>query len=553
MSPNVSTKSLPCASRQAPHPHIKQNVTLPPPGTQPAMSQLKSALHEHTFVCVMEFVPKPSAERFTAIEAIMARTHLCNWPLTVAIGDRVGSPLDMSPLDAFTSFNTPVPALLHFSGKARERHDLLAQLQHMDAAGLDQLLILTGDRLPGHEPGQRPVRYLESVAALQIARQARPDWLLGAALNPFKYHEEEGAAQYFKAEKKLTAGADFMTLQLGYDDRKHHEALQWMKRQPAPKPLIACLMALTHGRAKMLEHVAGAVVTPSMREMLAAELEVSKAYALARSIDRLALQIIGLKLMGYAGVHLSGIHDLAQLQSLEQALEARLSDIVSLEQWAPAWAASWQMPGLPAVCFNPPGANWRLGESRVSASLREKARYQLLSGFHSVLFDRSNWVSRAFGWAVTRPVWSSPNAARLLHGLERGIKRPMVGCDTCGRCRLEDTLYICPETCPKGLANGPCGGTSQNRCEFGDRECVHSVKYRTAKSVRQTAVLTERLIACVEVETRHRSSWPGWFDATQAGAGSGSKIAPRSSPEAKSALPSTSRSKHSDALAELDS
>ncbi len=226
------------------------------------MSLLKTALREQNFVCVMEFVPKPSAERFAAMEAIMARAHLCGWPMTVAIGDRVGSPLDMSPLDALASFSNPVPALPHFSGKDRERHHLLAQLQRMDAAGLDQLLLLTGDRLPGHEPGQRPVRYLESVAALQVARQACPHWLLGAALNPFKYHEEEGGAQYFKAEKKLAAGADFLTLQLGFDAAKHQEAIHWMRRQASPKPMLACLMSLTHGRAAMLDHVAGVTVTP---------------------------------------------------------------------------------------------------------------------------------------------------------------------------------------------------------------------------------------------------------------------------------------------------
>ncbi|EJT84656.1 methylenetetrahydrofolate reductase [Pseudomonas putida S11] len=168
----------------------------------------------------MEFVPKPSTERFAAMDAILARAHLCGWPMTVAIGDRVGSPLDMSPLDALASFSNPVPALPHFSGKDRERHHLLAQLQRMDAAGLDQLLLLTGDRLPGHQPGQRPVRYLESVAALQIARQACPHWLLGAALNPFKYCEEEGGAQYFKAEKKLGGGRRLSHPATGFRCRK---------------------------------------------------------------------------------------------------------------------------------------------------------------------------------------------------------------------------------------------------------------------------------------------------------------------------------------------
>ncbi|MFO3721968.1 methylenetetrahydrofolate reductase C-terminal domain-containing protein [Pseudomonas sp. HLMP] len=477
------------------------------------MSQLKKALHEKSFVCVMEFVPKSSSAHFASIEALMARSHLCGWPMTVAIADRVGSPFEMSPLEAFASLEQPHPALLHFSGKDRERQHLLEQLQRMDAAGLDQLLLLTGDRLPGHEPGQRPVRYLESVAALQIVRQARPGWLLGAGMHPFKYREEEGGAQYFKAEKKLAAGADFLTLQLGYDASKHREAIQWMSRQPSPKPLLACVMGLTLGRARIFEQVAGIVVTPSMRDLLEAEAALSKAHAQARSLERLALQIIGLRLMGYAGIHLSGIHDVEQLLTLEQTINRWQSRIHSLEQWAPAWAACWQMPGLPAVTFHPPDANWRLGESRVTASRKETARYHLLSGFHSLLFSRSSWLSQAFGWAVQRPVWATPTGARVLHRLERSVKRPLVGCDTCGRCRLEDTLYVCPETCPKGLANGPCGGTSLNRCEFGDRECIHSVKYRMAKAVGQTEVLVERLIPCVEENSRHRSSWPGWFEA----------------------------------------
>lgn len=475
------------------------------------MNSLKQALHDKQFVCVMEFVPKP--QRVAAFERLMQRGHLCGWPMTAAIADRVSSNLDLSPLDAFTSLSFPVPVLPHFSGKDRERADLLAQLERMDAAGVNQLLMLTGDRLHGHEPGHLPVRYLESVAALGIARHARPDWLLGAALNPFKYREEEGGAQYFKAEKKLKAGADFFTLQLGYDMAKHREAMAWMQHQPEPKPMLACVMGLTHGRAKMLEHVAGVTVSPSMKALVAAEEAVSKAHAQSRSVERLALQIIGLQMAGYAGVHLSGIHELEQLLTLEVALQHWQAKSLTPQQWEAAWAQSWSLPGVPAVTFHPPHGDWMLGESRIDASAREKLRYRLLSGFHQQLFSRTTLLSRAFGWAVRRPLWETPTGARVLHRLERSLKRPLLGCDTCGRCRLEDTLYVCPETCPKGLANGPCGGTSLNRCEFGDRECIHSFKYRTAKGVGQMAVLTERLIPCVEVGGRHQSSWPGWFAA----------------------------------------
>lgn len=473
------------------------------------MNRLKQALCDGQFVCVMEFVPKP--HRMVAFEQLMARGHLCGWPMTAAIADRVGSNLDLSPLDARSALASPVPALPHFSGKDRERQDLLAQLERMDAAGVHQLLLLSGDRLHGHEPGQRPVRYLESVTALAIAREARPGWLLGAALNPFKYREEDGGAQYFKAEKKLRAGADFLTLQLGYDMAKHREAIAWMQRQKTPKPMLACVMGLTHGRAKMLQHVAGVTVSPSMYALMQAEEAVSSAHARSRSTNRLALQIIGLHMAGYAGVHLSGIHELDQLTALEKTLEDWQAQHLTPQQWEAAWTESWSMDGVPAVVFHPPQMDWMMGESRITASPREKLRYRLLSGFHSQLFSRTTLLSRAFGWAVQQPLWQTATGARVLHRLERGLKRPLVGCDTCGRCRLEDTLYVCPETCPKGLANGPCGGTSLNRCEFGDRECIHSVKYRIAKGVGQTAVLTERLIPCVEVGGRHRSSWPGWF------------------------------------------
>ncbi|GHC25545.1 methylenetetrahydrofolate reductase [Kushneria pakistanensis] len=471
---------------------------------------LREALREQRFVCVVEFVPGRCGERCAVFESMMQRAQLCGWPMVAAVADRVSSSQDLSPLTACSRLTRPLPTLLHFSGKDRERHDLLRQLEQMDAAGLDQLLLLSGDRLPGHQPGQ-PIRYLESVPALQIVRQARPTWLLGAALNPFKYHEEEGGAQYFKAQKKLAAGADFLTLQLGFDAQKHREAHQWMQQQAAPVPLLACVMALTFKNATLLEKVPGVVVTASMRDLLAAEAAVSRAYARERSLFRLGLQIIGLRLMGYAGIHLSGIHTPEQLQALEQVITNRLSDIQTLSQWSAAWDASWQMPGLASVSFHPAHADWQLGESGVRATGKEQCRYHMLSALHALLFSRNNPVSRGFGWLCRRPLWRTPRGARWLHQLERRLKGPVAGCDTCGSCRLEETLYICPETCPKGLANGPCGGTRLNRCEFGDRECIHSVKYRTARTTGQTHVLTERLIPCVDADVRHQSSWPRWF------------------------------------------
>jgi methylenetetrahydrofolate reductase (NADPH) len=477
------------------------------------LSSLKQALNEGRFVCVLEVVSQQSPSRVAALEQIVQRGHLAGWPLLPAFADRVGLHSDLSPLEGAAALGNPASSLLHFSGKDRERADLLLQMESMKARGLEQLLLLSGDRLPGHHPGQAPVRYLESVPALQIAREHCPDWLLGAALNPFKYREEEGGAQYLKAQKKLLAGADFLTLQLGFDAAKHIEAQTWMRAQVRRKPMLACVMKLTDKRAAVLQDLPGVVITESMRELLGREQQVSQAYASARSLERLALQIVGLQLMGYAGAHVSGVQTLDELLSLEQAIVEQRDSMTSLTDWAERWHASWRLPGTPEVCFAPEIGAWEMGQSDVAATRRERLRHTLLSTVHGQFFSRTGWLGRAFGWSMTRPIWKVGVAADALHAVERTVKRPLVGCDTCGRCRLQDTLYVCPETCPKGLANGPCGGTRLNRCEFDDRECVHSVKYRIAKSANQLPVLAQTLIPCIEAESRHRSSWPEWFEA----------------------------------------
>ncbi len=62
---------------------------------------------------------------------------------------------------------------------------------------------------------------------------------------------------------------------------------------------------------------------------------------------------------------------------------------------------------------------------------------------------------------------SAPSSA-----LELAVKRPLFGCQACGNCVLGHLEYVCPETCPKHLRNGPCGGTYLGHCEVVDQPCI---------------------------------------------------------------------------------
>ncbi len=47
-------------------------------------------------------------------------------------------------------------------------------------------------------------------------------------------------------------------------------------------------------------------------------------------------------------------------------------------------------------------------------------------------------------------------------------------CSLCGECIIDKTGGVCPVTaCPKGLLNGPCGGTNEGKCEVSpDIDCA---------------------------------------------------------------------------------
>ena len=61
----------------------------------------------------------------------------------------------------------------------------------------------------------------------------------------------------------------------------------------------------------------------------------------------------------------------------------------------------------------------------------------------------------------------------MIYWLEKKIKEPLFNCQNCGQCVLSHTSLICPMNCPKGLRNGPCGGTLNGKCEvIPERDCV---------------------------------------------------------------------------------
>ena len=84
---------------------------------------------------------------------------------------------------------------------------------------------------------------------------------------------------------------------------------------------------------------------------------------------------------------------------------------------------------------------------------------------------------------------------RVLAKTELLIKGPLFGCRMCGNCLLQETAFICPMECPKGMRNGPCGGvTPEKNCYVDEtRKCVWYAIYSRALRTGRAETLLEVL------------------------------------------------------------
>jgi 5-methyltetrahydrofolate--homocysteine methyltransferase len=106
-----------------------------------------------------------------------------------------------------------------------------------------------------------------------------------------------------------------------------------------------------------------------------------------------------------------------------------------------------------------------------------------------------------------RPLWE-----RALAMLERRVKGPLFGCRMCGNCLLQETAYICPMECPKGLRNGPCGGSTPDHCYVEPtRPCIWHRIYERAER-RGTS---QRLLEVLPPLDWGRVGRETWFEVFQ--------------------------------------
>ncbi|MBI5351974.1 MAG: methylenetetrahydrofolate reductase C-terminal domain-containing protein [Chloroflexi bacterium] len=105
------------------------------------------------------------------------------------------------------------------------------------------------------------------------------------------------------------------------------------------------------------------------------------------------------------------------------------------------------------------------------------------------------------------PFKREPFKKRVLAKIELAVKGPLFGCRMCGNCLLQETAFICPMECPKGLRNGPCGGSTPEKCYVDEsRPCVWYKIYERSFKLGREALLLE-VLPPMDWEKAGSDSW----------------------------------------------
>lgn len=423
-----------------------------------------------------------------------------------------------------------IEPLVHFTCKDKNRNQMEGLLHGLTRANVRNLLVMTGDYpVSGFAGRPKPVFDLDPVhslelisslnAGLEVGTPAKPaqlektDFFSGCAVSPFKRDEAEQLVQYYKLKKKIEAGAQFIVPQLGYDMRKFHEVLQFIRENGWNIPIMGNIYILPFGAGKAMNgnNVPGCVVTKELLAELEKE-KVAEDKGKKARLERAAKMFACFKGMGYDGVHIGG-HGVP------------IGDVEFIigrgEELAPKWPDLVNELSFP----QPKGFYYYEKDEKTGLNTKNMTNRKgrpldtdvpMVYGFsrlmHVLMFEPGK---NLFG--LMRSMLKGIDGTGMeksFHKFEHLNKVLIFDCEDCGDCGLFETAFVCPTSqCPKKQRNGACGGSFEGWCEVypNKKKCIYVRAYARLKKYSEEESLRDVHVPPCNFDFYQTSSWMNFF------------------------------------------
>lgn len=442
-----------------------------------------------------------------AVKARTFATQLVDCPDVdwISITDNAGGNPQLAP----TALGKPIlyagkEVVIHLTCKDLNRNGLESEAWLLNSEGFHNILAMTGDYpVAGNEGLAKPVFDIDSVGLISMLHQMNEgfdpkgdrgsdknqrtgatQFCVGAVTTNYKLHEGEVMPQYFKLQKKVECGAQFIINQIGFDSRKNSELRLYMDHHGMREtPLIGNVYLLNPRVAEIFSEgrIPGVVLTQPLLELCKKHSQSpdgGKSFFYEFAAKQMAIY----RGLGYRGAYLGGVHNFTAVER-----------ILSLER---SFAADDWKQFAREINFSRPGEYFYYGAD-VSSGLADASKrsenagtgsthaglsYRLSKWTHDVMFNPDRALAR-LGAKLSQNAADPKQGPKPMRVLEHLTKAVLFQCKDCGDCSLPDIAFLCPESqCAKNQRNGPCGGTREGRCEVdGYGDCIWLRAYERLK------------------------------------------------------------------------
>ncbi|UDQ98462.1 methylenetetrahydrofolate reductase C-terminal domain-containing protein [Lentisphaerota bacterium WC36G] len=367
-------------------------------------------------------------------------------------------------------------SVIYLSGRGNSLNDMYENIELAMNEGFNNIIAASGCSMFNDSVrSTRKKQFTESIHLLNKVKNSSLEFkkkiCIGTTFNPFKYNLADCTNQYFKLVKKINHGAQFIVTQFGWDMYKMQELRWYLTNRGFYYPSLAGILFLNPSRVEKIiaGEYRGVHISSDFRKVLTNELRFSTTQFEASQWRRLQLQVAGAKLLGYSGVQISGLDTPYKINVALRKIKDAFAEFNHFQYWRSAYEeylGRVEMAPYPQRFYifekllddahltkQPTISDGNIPE----CTKREKIHYYLAK----FLFGKSQGRRIATEHFISKKLFAS--------------------CRSCKSCRLPQFHYLCPEICPKGFANGPCGGTKvDGKCEVANRECVHIKRLKLA-------------------------------------------------------------------------
>lgn len=211
--------------------------------------KIHELLKKETFTLSFEVFPPKTDSAFDSVKTATEQIAALH-PLFMSVTYGAGGGTSRYTLDIAKNIKDQhnVPTLAHLTCVSSTRETVMAKIEEMKAAGIENVMALRGDLTPELEKSDRSGwAYRHAVDLIRDIKESGADFCIGGACYPEIHPESQNQTEdILHLKEKVDAGCSFLTTQMFFDNNLLYNFLYKIREAGITIPIVPGIMPITN-------------------------------------------------------------------------------------------------------------------------------------------------------------------------------------------------------------------------------------------------------------------------------------------------------------------